>query len=643
VQTLMLVAAADDTGRLGTVRRAAAALGVEASAWEEAERSGLLTTPDHRVQVRHPLVRSAVYQAAGGPERRRVHRALADALGDVDPDRQAWHQAAAAEGPDEEVVTALERVAFRAERGGGYVTAATAYERASELSATQQDRVARQYAAARNAWASGQATRASALLAAAREHVDDPLLGADIDRLRGRIEVNVGSATSAHRTFVDAARTVADADPARALEMAVAAAVMRNYGADSGASIDTAGIRDDARLDDTPRTRCLVQLLMAMTAADEGDWDGALESLRHALVAGRDVSDVDLLGNLGNAALNLGDDQASSRFYTRMLSSARAAGAGMSVVYALQRLAFPQFLAGRWAELRASAEEALSLSRSVGQPRMTAAPLAWLTLLAALEGRAEYDALLAELAEVAQRPLGILTDPVHDLTRWAMGTRASPNGENSAGLHHLSRMRLPTLTRMAALDRIEAAVRAGDPDRAKAWIRELERFASTTRWAWALAGTDFGRAMLAAPADAPALFENALAHQGRAARPYDAARTHLAYGELLRRSQRRVDARPHLRAGVETFADLQAEPLLARATSELRASGETARRRDPSTVLTLTPMELKVAQLVSRGLSNKDVAAQCWVSPRTVAFHLRNVFAKTAVTSRAELAHLRLE
>jgi DNA-binding CsgD family transcriptional regulator len=148
--------------------------------------------------------------------------------------------------------------------------------------------------------------------------------------------------------------------------------------------------------------------------------------------------------------------------------------------------------------------------------------------------------------------------------------------------------------------------------------------------------------MVADPADAPALFESALAHQSRAARPYDTARTGLAYGEFLRRSQRRVDARLQLRVALETFGDLQAQPLAARATQELRASGETPRRRDPSTLLALTPMELKVAQQVSRGMSNKDVAAQCWVSPRTVAFHLRNVFAKTSVTSRGELAQLNL-
>jgi DNA-binding CsgD family transcriptional regulator len=120
----------------------------------------------------------------------------------------------------------------------------------------------------------------------------------------------------------------------------------------------------------------------------------------------------------------------------------------------------------------------------------------------------------------------------------------------------------------------------------------------------------------------------------------DRARTQLAYGGFLRRINRRVDARTHLRSALETLTDLGAQPLVARASQELRASGETARRRDPSTLLQLTPMEAKIAQLVSTGLSNKDVAVQCWVSPRTVAFHLRNVFAKVGVSSRGELVQL---
>ena len=138
------------------------------------------------------------------------------------------------------------------------------------------------------------------------------------------------------------------------------------------------------------------------------------------------------------------------------------------------------------------------------------------------------------------------------------------------------------------------------------------------------------------------MFHEALSQYARAGRPLDAARTELAYGEWLRRNQRRVDARQHLRKALGAFQDLKTEALAARANQELRASGETARKRDPSTLVKLTPMELQVAQLVSSGMSNKEVAAQCWISPRTVAFHLRNVFAKAGVTSRGELAQLEL-
>ena len=211
---------------------------------------------------------------------------------------------------------------------------------------------------------------------------------------------------------------------------------------------------------------------------------------------------------------------------------------------------------------------------------------------------------------------------------------------------------------MAACERIDAAVRAGEPDLARRWVRELTEFAAATGRAWALAAVAYGRAMTldelgdptgpgetnadGATGETEQLFVDALTHQGDARRAYDRARTHLAFGEWLRRSQRRVDSREHLRRALETFNDLHAGPLAERATAELRASGETARKRDVSTQVKLTPMELKVAQLVASGLSNKDVAAQIWVSPRTVAFHLRNVFAKAGVTSRGELAQLDL-
>jgi DNA-binding CsgD family transcriptional regulator len=643
VQVLLLVAAADDTGRLPVVRAAASALGVAEEALDSAVASGLLVADTGAVQVRHPLVRSAVYQAASGEQRRRTHRALADALASLgDPDREAWHRAAAAEGPDPAVVAALELVGSRAERRGAYVAALGAFERAAELTTDPAQRAELTLAAARNAWACGQPGRARALLAQARGLATDPLLLGGIARLQGRIEVNLGSATDAHRIFVETARAIREIDPPRALEMATAAAIMRTYGAGVATPQDVA-VDVEVADDDAPRTACLKQMLTAMTKAGSGDWAGAVPALDVALSRGDAVDDIDVLGNLGNAALQLGDDAAQQHFYGLALSRAREAGAVMAVVYALPRLCFGHLVSGSWAAVRSSADEALALAGGLGQRALTAPPLAWLTLLAALQGRDDHDRLLADLEEVvAAYPLGILTDPVHDLTRWARGARAAAGGDAFAALHHLSRLRLPVLARMAAADRIDAAVRAGEPDLARTWTAELREFAEATRRPWALADVAYGRAMTADGDDADVLFTEALAHHAGAGRAYARARTHLAYGEWLRRSQRRVDAREHLRHALETFGDLRAEPLVERATAELRASGETARKRDPSTLVDLTPMERKVAQLVASGLSNKDVAAQIWVSPRTVAFHLRNVFAKAGISSRGELARLDL-
>jgi DNA-binding CsgD family transcriptional regulator len=655
VQTLLLVAAADDSGHIATIRSAAGDLGAGPDSLDAAERSGLLVLDGDTVRVRHPLVRSAVYQAATSRERHEAHRALARALGpDLDPDRYAWHRAAAVDSPDEDVVNGLTAAGERAERRGGYAAASAAYQRAAELTAGEQRRAPLLYAAARTAWAAGQTATGRTLSTAARDLTDEPRLRADIDRLRGRIEVNVGSATDAHHTFAAAARAVLADDPTRALELAVAAALLSTYGADSGTTLDTAtldaaALATDAITGDTPRTRCLGHLLLALTRAATHDWAPALTSLRDALEVGADIADLDLLSHLGNTALHLGDDAAHRRCFTAMAAGARDAGAGMLVLYALPRLGFTQVVTGRWAALRASAEEALSLSASTGQSALAAAPLGWLTVLAALQGAAtaEHDQLVADLTAAAAQPLGVLADPVHDLTRWAQGTRAAHDGDTRAALHHLGSIRISAIARLTALDRIEAAVRAGDREQAAAWLKELTSFADGTGWPWAHAAVDHGRAVLAEPVDAPALFEAALAHHASAdaqggGRPYDRARTELAYGELLRRSQRRVDARTHLRAALETFDDLRAEPMAARAGQELRASGETARKRDPSTQLTLTPMERQVAGLVRQGLSNKDIAAQCWVSPRTVAFHLRNIFTKAGVTSRGELAQLDL-
>ena len=643
VQRLLLLAAADDTGRSDVLRRASEHLGLDQGVIDAGLASGLLTHTADSIVLRHPLVRSAIYQAASSADRRAVHGALARALGGSgEPDRETWHRALAAAAPDEGLVADLAGVGDRAQRRGAYVAALAAYERAAGLATDRSRRAGLSFAAARSAWACGQAARAQVHLASAREDTEDAVVLCDLARLRGHIEVNVGSAPEGHRMFVEAAHDVLARDPVRALETAVAAAVMRTFGADSGTRLSQDDLLDATADDESARTRCLRQMLLAMTWTAESRWAEATEALDRALAIGEDVDDRDVLWNLGNAALQLGDDRGQQQFYSYALSRAREAGAVTAVVYCLQRLCFTHHTAGDHVALRVCAEEALALAEGIGQPARTALPLAWLTLLAAQQGREDHAGLRARLEElVTTSRLGITGDPVRDLMDWAAAVRATGAGDSSEALHHLSQMRLPFLARLTATERIEVAVRAGDVATARAWTDGLADFAAATQRPWALAAVALGRA-LTTEDDPEPHFERAVAEATSAGRPLDLARIHLTHGEWLRRSQRRVDARVHLRRALETFQDARAEALASRAEQELRASGETARKRDPSTLLQLTPTELKIAQLVSSGMSNKDVAAQCWISPRTVAFHLRNVFAKAGVTSRGELARLDL-
>ena len=199
---------------------------------------------------------------------------------------------------------------------------------------------------------------------------------------------------------------------------------------------------------------------------------------------------------------------------------------------------------------------------------------------------------------------------------------------------------------MAAYDRLDIAARTGHLDTAARCLTELEQFADIADTPHARRVVAYGRALLAAQGDSPAeaeeFFSHALATEPGQDRPFERARTHLAYGEFLRRSRRRVDAREQLRSALQTFDDLGAEPWSQRAELELRASGETARKRDASTSVALTAQERQIASSVAQGLSNREVAAGLFLSPRTIDFHLRNVFAKTGITSRGELARINL-
>ena len=631
-QTVLLVAAADDSGHAATIRRAAATLGADDDAVDALERSGLVAVRDGQLELRHPLVRSAVYHGATSRERRRVHRALADALpGSHDADRRAWHRAAATTGPDEEIAQELQQAADRARRRGGQEAAAAALERAAELTPAPGDtRARRRYGAAVAAWLAGRPAQARALAEAALLDADDPLLRADVARLQARVEWNTGSMPLGHRVLLRAARDVTRHDPGRAREMAVISAGIASVGGGSGTDIDPLTLVPPATDADAPVVRCADALLRGLDAVGRDDWHGADRLLRAAFAAAEPLGGLpqDLLANLGVAALHLQDDDAVHRFHTALLVRARDAGATVMVLYALTRRAFAGITTGRWSTAAADATEALQLGRATGRPALTGLPLAWLALLAVHRGDAQADEHLREASRVlAEHPGGTLEPLTRDVVAWAKATpQVDPGG----------------FGRAAALDVVEAAVRLGDHDTVRTWIAELTSFAAATGSEWALAVAEHARALTADDRDAEEHFTAALAHHAHSPRRVDRARTALAFGEHLRRARRRVDARVHLRAALATFEDVGAAPWADRARQELRASGESARRRDGSPATALTPQELQVARLVAEGLPNREVAARLFVSPRTVEFHLRNVFAKAGVTSRAELARLHL-
>ena len=508
---------------------------------------------------------------------------MADALSAAgDLDRRTWHRAAACDGPDAGVADGLEAVGRRAERRGGHDSAAAAYHRSAQLTSVDELRARRLFDAARTAYAAGQVGRALPLLDESTLIADDPVLRADLARLRGRIEVMVGSAADAQRVFYRAVGAVAALDQERAAEMAALAGIMRSHGVESGATLPAGVLDTEPDPSDPVRLRCFKLLVRSTTADVSGDRARAMALLQEALAHGLQAEDRDLWANLANMALHLGDDRSHRRYFEAMLSAARSDGAVMEVLYALHRVSLSELAAGDWRAVHRSAEDALALARSIGHPGLTVLPLAVLTLLAALKGGSDHESLLATTEEaLARHRIGIMDVVVADLLRWARAAHATGTGAHADALHHLDHIRIPAARRLTTSARITAAVAAGELDRARAWTIETESLAEATHLPWAAAVGHHGRALLAEDGDASEHFDAALACHLEAGRAYEQACTQLAYGEHLRRAGQRVKARGHLNRALETFRDLQADPMVGRATRELRASGETARHGTP--------------------------------------------------------------
>jgi DNA-binding CsgD family transcriptional regulator len=639
---LLLVAAADPVGDTALVWRAARQLGIPQSVVGAVEAEGLLEF-GARVVFRHPLVRSAVYRAAGLKERRAVHRALGQATDpEIDPDRRAWHLAQAASIPDEDVAAELERSAGRALARGGFAAVAAFLERAAALTPEPTHRAQRVLVAAGANRDAGALDAALGLLAGIEAAALDELGRARVDLLRGQIALEQRRGGDAGRLFLSAARRFEPLDPELARKTyleALAGAMSNDVEVVGGASAVARAARAAPAGTVPPRTADALLDAFAIRLTD--GYAAAALTLARALelLLASDVSDDDVGQRLsvssardGNiVALELWDDEAVHLLAARQVQVARDAGALVHLQFALSFLARSQMLAGDLTTAALLIDEADSIADASGNPRLVNAPM----ILAAWRGD---EARASELIDATSEEAAA--------RRWTSNSYARSVLYNGLSRHDAARdaaweafepdpigygsFLVPELA--------EAASRTGDRallESALLWLSERTGVISSD---WASGIEARVRALLSEGEGAETRYRESIAHLARTRVRLELARSYLLYGEWLRRQRRRRDARTHLRTALEAFTSMGAEAFAGRAERELLATGERARKRTVDTLDQLTPQEDQVARLAAEGRTNRQIAAQLFITQSTVEYHLRKAFRKLDVKSRTQLA-----
>jgi DNA-binding CsgD family transcriptional regulator len=645
-QRLVLTAAAEPVGDVTLLWRAAERLGVGAHAVAPAEAAGLIELGT-RVRFRHPLVRSAVYRAAAPHDRQEVHRALAEATDpEADPDRRAWHRAHAAAGLDEAVAAELERSADRARARGGLAAAAAFLGRAAELTPDPARRGTRALAAAQAKLGAGAPEVAKALLAGAELAPLDELRRARLERLRGQIEFAQKRGSDAPPLLLDAAKRFEALDAAAARETyldAFGAAIFAGRESRAGGVVQVAEAARAAPPGPCPPRP--VDLIMDGLAkrftAPYGEAGPALQRALHAFAEGDGGGD-DELRWLWTAcpvtpeplAPELWDDETWHELASRAVSLAREAGALAVLPIALSYRACVHLHAGEFVEASALIEEADAISAASGS-----APLRYTSLVLLAWRGEEATALRAiELAlrDATARGEGRAIGLAH------YATAVLYNGLGGYQNALAAAQRACTYEDLgffgwALVELVEAGARCDARDVASEALRQLDERTRASGTDWALGVRARSEALLSDGQAAETLYREAIEWLGRSRIAVHLARAQLVYGEWLRRENRRLDAREHLRAAHDTFSRIGAEAFAERARRELLATGETARRRTVDTSDVLTPQEAQIARLARDGLSNADIGAQLFISPRTVQYHLTKIFGKLDITSRNQL------
>jgi DNA-binding CsgD family transcriptional regulator len=642
-QRLMLVAAAEPAGEPALVWRAAERLGIGAGAIAPAADAGLLTISE-RVVFRHPLVRSAVYRAASPPDRRAAHQALADATDpQADPDQRAWHRAQASPGPDEDVASELERSAGRAQARGGLAAAAAFLERAAALTIDPARRAERALAAAQATYQAGAFDATLALLATAEAGPLDELQRARADLLRGQIAFSSSRGSDAPPLLLKAARQFEQLDPRLARETYLDALAAAQF---AGRLALGGGVREVAEAalaapppPNPPRGPDLLLDGLALLVT-EGYPAGA-PMLRRAVSAfrGTDVSAEEELRWLWlacRAALIVWDYDSWDVLSSRQVTLARDAGARIALPLALSTRSTAHLYAGEFTEAASMVGQAES---AIGATGSSIAPYGAVAL-AAFRGQEAQAAHLIQIAtdDVGRRGEGRALSFIgwaaavlyNSVGRYEEAlTAAQRASEDSPAMHFAS---------WAFVELVEAAVHSGVPERAAGAVQRLSDIARACGTDWALGAEARSRALVSDGQDAEDLYREAIDRFGRTRLRMELGRAHLVYGEWLRRQRRRRDARDQLASAHEIFDSAGAAAFAERARSELRATGGQARQGAVETRDTLTAQEALIARLAGDGASNPEIAAQLFISPATVAYHLRKVFTKLGVSSRSQLA-----